>query len=124
MMEELRKLLKLLYSLVIHIEARWLPSAVNLIAESLSHTWSPGYIRISQRLLCSICRQYGLNAPKFRLRSMNESLVACLKVVKEQLTQAWGDDFCRLWNPPFDFLRLVIRKIEQKGSSGILLAPH
>lgn len=36
----------------------------------------------------------------------------------------WGDGKARLWNPPADFLPLVVRKIQQENALGVLVAPY
>lgn len=99
MISELKKLRKFLQALEVRKEARWLPSAVNRFADALSRTWRPGDIRVSRRLLRSICRQYDFDLPAFQLRPMNEPLPARLKVVQEQLSKGWGNGRFMLWNP-------------------------
>lgn len=123
MMAELRKLQKLLAVLQVRLDARWLPSAVNRFADSLSRTWSPSDVRASSRVLQAIQDQYAFDQPAFCARPLNEPLPARLKQIATQLQEWWGDGRARLWNPPFDFLPLVVRKIQQEGGQGVLLAP-
>lgn len=40
------------------------------------------------------------------------------------MMEDWGEGRARPWNPPFDFLPLVVRKIEGEGAQGMLFAPH
>lgn len=46
------------------------------------------------------------------------------KYVAIQMMEDWGDGLARLWNPPLDFLPLIVRNIETEGGRGVLLAPH
>lgn len=124
MMSELRKLQKLLRVLGVQVESRWLPSAVNKYADSLSRTWDPGDTQASEQLVKDICRQYHFDRPAFLMRPLNEPRPARVKQVCEQLQTFWGDGRSRLWNPPFDFLPVVVRKIEVEEASGVLIAPH
>lgn len=54
MMSEFRELNKLLVALGVQLDARWFPSAVNRLADSLCRTWKPIDVRASDRLLQSI----------------------------------------------------------------------
>lgn len=47
-----------------------------------------------------------------------------LKQVRIQRMSNWPDGKARLWNPPFDFLPLVVRKIVTERTKGVLLAPY
>lgn len=123
MMAELRKLHAILRRLGVRLDARWLPSAVNRFADSLSRTWDPGDIQVSPRLSREIQVQYRLDPSAFFQRPLNEPRPARLKQIKAQMSAWWGDGRARLWNPPADFLPLVVRKIQQEEGRGVLLCP-
>jgi hypothetical protein len=55
MMQELRRLQAMMQVLNVQIEARWLPSAVNRFADSLSRQRDPGDVRATETLLHSLC---------------------------------------------------------------------
>jgi hypothetical protein len=40
------------------------------------------------------------------------------------MAEGWGDGLARLWNPPFDLLPVVLKKIEDDRSHGVLIAPR
>lgn len=60
----------------VKIEARWIPSAVNKFADSLSRTSDPGDARATDQLLRSIQTEYGLNQVAFLDKSLGETMVA------------------------------------------------
>lgn len=78
-MSDLRKLQKLLTSLRVNLDVRWVLLAVNRYADSLSRTWDPGGFQVSQTLLQSIQYHYLLDSSAFCARPMNEALSARLK---------------------------------------------
>jgi hypothetical protein len=123
MMQELRRLQAMMNALKIQIEARWLPSAVNRFADSLSRQWDPGDVRATETLLCSLCDAYSPDAVVFPYRPIGEHPVARRKYLTTQMQENWGDGKCRLWNPPFDLLPVVVRKIEQDQARGVIIAP-
>lgn len=123
MMSELRKLRMLLQGLGVRLEAKWIPSAVNRFADALSRTWDPGDIHASRHLTDSIARQFHLDPQSFMVQPLNETRPSRLKQIQDQLREPWSDNRCRLWNPTFDFLPIVVKKIEQEKASGILIAP-
>lgn len=124
MMAEPRKLQVLLRVLGVTIEARWIPSAVNRYADALSRTWDPGDARATTTLLQSNRKEHHLDHVVFRDRPLGDNAVAPAKYLATQMEEFWGDGTARLWNPPFDLLPLVVRKIESEGGRGILVAPH
>lgn len=71
-----------------------------------------------------VYRHYHLDGPALKLRPMNEPHQARLKVIRDQLDIPWTDVRDRLWNPPFDFIVLVVRKIQQENACGVLVSPH
>lgn len=124
MMAELRKLEVLMRVQGVRLEARWIPSAVNKFADSLSRTWDPGDVRATESLSRSVLEEFRLDRVAFRHRPMGETFAARCKYMETQMGEDWGDGLARLWNPPFDFLPLVVRKIQIEGGKGVLLAPH
>jgi hypothetical protein len=58
MMAQLRRLKVMLRTLVVRMEARWLPSAVNRYADSLSRQWDPGEVRVTDELVQSLSNAY------------------------------------------------------------------
>lgn len=123
MMAELRRLQKMLVALGISIEARWIPSAVNRFADSISRTWDPGDLWVSRRIVKSIQEQHGLSKVLFARLPLNETYPSRMKHFSSQLQEYWGDGRARFWNAPFAFLPVVIRKIEAEGGQCIILAP-
>lgn len=67
-----------------------------------------------RRLVRSVCLRYQFDGPAFTLRTMGEPLQARLRSIKAQLDQDWSHGKAQLWNPPFDFIPLVIGKIQQE----------
>ena len=124
MMAELRRLQVMLRTLGVHIEARWLPSAVNRFADALSQTWDPGDVRATEQLLMSIQEEHQLDSVVFASRPLGETPVVRRKYLATQMEEDWGDGRARLWNPPFDLLPLVVRKVVADGGRGVLVAPH
>lgn len=90
MMAELRKLQVLLHVLGVRIEARWIPSAANRFADSLSRTWDPGDARATEALLTSISHEYRLDRIVFAQRPQGEYIVARKKYLKTQMEEDWG----------------------------------
>ena len=63
-------------------------------------------------------------SPREGMLGMLETSVARRKYLTTQMQEHWGDGRSRLWNPPFDLLPLVVRKIIADGGTGVLVAPH
>jgi hypothetical protein len=124
MMAELRRLEVMLRVLGVRMEARWLPSAVNRYADSLSRHWDPGDVSITEELVRSLCAAYAPDAVVFRHRPVGEHPVARRKYLQTQMSDYWGDGRARLWNPPFDLLPVVLKKVEDDGGTGVLVAPR
>jgi hypothetical protein len=123
MMQELRRLQAMMTALGVRIEARWLPSAVNRFADALSRQWDPGDVRATETLVRSLYDAYAPEAVVFPCRPTGEHLVARRKYLTSQMAEYWGDGKCRLWNPPFDLLPVVLKKLEDEGGRGVVLAP-
>jgi hypothetical protein len=107
----------------VQIEARWLPSAVNRLADSLSRQWDPGDVRATETLLSSLCDAYEPDAVVFPFRPIGEHPTARRKYLTTQMEENWGDGKCRLWNPPFDLIPIVVRNIEHDQARGVIVAP-
>lgn len=122
-MGELWKLNALLQALRMRIEARWLPIAVNRFADALSRTWNPLDTEATASLLRSARDSYGLT-PLCPLPPIGDHPIARRKQLVIQLQEDWGDGVARLYNPPFDLLPLVVRKLELEGGRGVVVAPH
>lgn len=60
----------LLRVLGVRIDARWIPSAVNRYADSLSRTWDPGDVRVTAWLAASIQEERGIDEMAFATRQM------------------------------------------------------
>lgn len=123
MMAELRKLQALMAALGVKIEARWLPSAVNRFADGLSRTWDPGDTGATSTLLRSAQDAYQLEE-LFPFPPIGEHPIAREKHLRTQMDEDWGDGKARLFNPPFDLLPVVIRKLEAEGGCGVVVAPR
>ena len=123
MMAELRKLQALLVALGVRIEARWLPSAVNRYADSLSRTWDPGDVRATATLVRTAADAYSLDQA-FPFPPIGEHPIAREKHLRSQMTEDWGDGKARLFNPPFDLLPVVVRKLEMEQGRGVVVAPR
>jgi hypothetical protein len=124
MMAELRRLEVMLRALGVRMEARWIPSAVNRYADSLSRQWDPGDVCVTEELVQSLCDSYAPDAVVFPYRPVGEHPIARRKFLASQMDEDWGDGRARLWNPPFDLLPLVMKKIEDNGGTGVLIAPR
>jgi hypothetical protein len=124
MMQELRRLQAMLHALKVRIEARWLPSAVNRYADALSRQWDPGDVRATDGLVRSLCSAYNPEAVVFPYRPTGEHPLTRRKYLTTQMQENWGDGKARLWNPPFDLLPIVVRKILHERAQGVLIAPR
>ena len=124
MMAELRRLQVMLRVLGVRLEARWLPSAVNRFADALSRQWDPGDVSATAELVNSLCASYEPDAVVFPYRPVGEHPIARRKYLAAQMAEYWGDGRARLWNPPFDFLPLVLKKVEDDRAHGIMVAPR
>jgi hypothetical protein len=91
MMQELRRLQAVMQVLNVQIEARWLPSAVNRFADSLSRQWDPGDVRATETLLRSLCDAYEPDAVVFPYRPIGEHPTARRKYLTTQMEENWGD---------------------------------
>ena len=111
MMVKLRKPEVPIRVLGVKIEAKWLPSAVNRFADSFSRTWDPSDAKATYELLASIQGEFHFDHIVFANRPMGEVYQARQKYIATQMRKQWGDGRSRLWNPPFDLLPLVVRKI-------------
>lgn len=85
MIAELRKLQAALSALNVHLDAKWLPSAVNRFADAPSQTWDPGDVRVSQHLLSTIAEQYRFDAPAFSAQPLGEPRIAQFKVLRAEM---------------------------------------
>ena len=123
MMIELRKLEVLLKVLGARLEARWIPSAVNRFADTLSRTWDPRDARATDSLLHSIQNEYRLPRGISRTAA-GDTLIARKKYLLTQMDEDWGDGKSRLLNPPFDLLPVFVRKIAAEDEERVLVAPR
>jgi hypothetical protein len=123
MMQELRRLQAMMVALGVRIEARWLPSAVNRFADALSRQWDPGDVRATETLVRSLCDAYAPEALVFPHMPVGDHPVARRKYLTAQMAENWGDGRCRLWNPPFDLLPVVVKKIADDRARGVVVAP-
>jgi hypothetical protein len=124
MMAELRRLETMMRVLGVRIEARWLPSAINRYADSLSRQWDPGDLCVTEQLVQSLSDAYAADVVVFPHRPVGEHPIARRKYLAVQMQEDWGDGRARMWNPPFDMLPLVLKKMQIEGAQGVLVAPH
>lgn len=123
MMAELRKIEKLLRVLGVRIDSRWIPSAVNRFADSLSRTWDPGDIEATESVVRDLVEEHGLDAVAFGARPFGERLAARRKYLDSEMEANWNDGRSRLFNPPADLVPVVLRKLETGGGHGVLVVP-
>jgi hypothetical protein len=102
----------------VKIEARWILSAVNRYADSLSRQWDPGDVSVAQELVRSLSNAYEIDAVVFPHRPVGDHPIARRKYLQTQMSEDWGDGQARLWNPPFDLLQRVLKKAEDEGAQG------
>lgn len=50
-------------------------------------------------------------------------MAARRKYMETQMEEDWGGGMARLFNPPPDFIPLVVRKIEAERAAGVLVVP-
>lgn len=124
MMAGLQRLEGLLRVLGVRLEARWIRSAVNRFADTLSRKWNPGDVRATTKFVRSIQAEYVLDHVVFQDRPLGEGMVARRKYLSTHMGEYWGDGKERLWNPPFDLLPVVVRKIAAECERGVSLAPN
>jgi hypothetical protein len=72
----------------------------------------------------SLCSAYEPDAVVFPYRPVGEHPIARRKYLEVQMGEDWGDARARLWNPPFDMLQLVLKKMEDERARGVLIAPR
>lgn len=87
MMVELLRLRFMLHTLGLRIKARWLPSAVNQLADSLSRIWDPGDVRATEQLLQSIQEERQVYSVMFADRLLGETAVALRKYLGTQMIE-------------------------------------
>jgi hypothetical protein len=97
---------------------------VNRYADALSRQWDPGDVCATEALVESLCSANELDAVVFPYRPVGEHPIARRKYLETQMGEDWGDGRARLWNPPFDMLPLVLKKMEDEGARGVLIAPR
>jgi hypothetical protein len=118
MMAELRRLEVMLRTLGVKIETRWIPSAVNRYADSLSRPWDPGDVSVTKELVRLLSNAYEVDAFVFPHRPVGDHPIARRKYLQTQMSEDWGDGQARLWNPPFYLLQRVLKKAEDEGAQG------
>ena len=123
-MAELQKLHCLLHSLGVHIEARWLPSAVNRHANLLSRTWNLSDTGLTEGLLKEMARAFELERVGFPLNPIGDHSVALRKQGGKNLEEVWREGGGRLWNSPPDLIPVVLQMISREGAEGLLLMPE
>jgi hypothetical protein len=74
----------------VRMEARWLPSAVNRYADSLSRQWDSGDVRVTEKLVQSLSNSYALGAVVFPHRLVGEHPIARRKYMETQMAEDWG----------------------------------
>jgi hypothetical protein len=124
MMAELHRLEVMLRALGVRMDAQWLPSAVNRYADSLSRQWDPWDVCVMEELVRSLSNAYAPDAVVFPYRPVGEHQIARRKYLQTQMMEDWGDGGARLWNPPFDLLPLILKKMEESREHGVLIAPR
>lgn len=72
----------------------------------------------------SLCSAYEPDAVVFPYRPVGEHPIARRNYLEVQMGEDWGDGRARLWNPPFDMLPLVLKKMEDERARGVLIAPR
>ena len=95
------------------------PRSGSLLNHSLSRTWDSGEDKATDELLESIQEEFDYDHIVFANRPMGEAYQARQKCVATQMQEHWGDGWSRLWNPPFDLVPLVVRKIEKERDWGL-----
>lgn len=90
MMAKLRKLYAVLRAWVIRIEARWIPSAVNLFADALSRTWDPGEVSATCKVVESIAREYRVDEMVCQSPPMGETMTEHGFFFATQIAKYWG----------------------------------
>jgi hypothetical protein len=124
MMAELRRLEVMLRILGVKMEAQWIPSASNRFAEALSRQWDPGDVCSTKTLVESLFSAKEPNAVVFPYRPVGEHPTAQRKYLETQMGEGWGDGRVCLRNILFDMLPLVLKKMEDVGARGVLIAPR
>lgn len=79
MMAEPGKLEVLMRLRGVRLNARWIPSAVNKFADSMSRTWDLGEMRATGLLSRSVLEEYCLYLMEFQNRTLGETFVARCK---------------------------------------------
>lgn len=123
MMSELRNLRDLLDVYGIRIEARWIPSAVNLFTNHLSRTWNSTDVRATSEVISSLLQQHNMDEVVFRQLPLSEPVQARRRYLQQDIHNSWAHERARLWIPPFDILPFVIRNIAPEGAKGVLIEP-
>jgi hypothetical protein len=72
----------------------------------------------------SLCASYDPDAVVLPYRPLDEHPISRRKYLEAQMAEYWGDGRARLWNPPIDFLPLVLKKVEDDRAHGIMVAPR
>lgn len=78
--------------------------------------------KATDRIVRSIKVEYGLEEVVLRGRPKRKHFFSARrKFVPSQMEEYWGERKARLWNPPFDFLPLMVRKIKVERDCSVLL---
>lgn len=123
LMQELRRLKRVLQHLNVHVRAEWLPSAVNRFADALSRRFPRGDLLIRRQLRRSVAA--GMKAPvdAFKYRPLGEHPFVLRKIMLEELEQPWDDGTVRVLCPPVDLIMPTVNKLARTKASAVLLIP-
>jgi hypothetical protein len=124
MMRELRLLKRELDRLGLHLDARWLPSALNKYADALSRRFPSGDLQIRRSLRHSVMDGMKAPADVFPYRPLGEHPVFLRRQCFLEMRQPWyPTDATRLLCPPVDLIAPVLQKARLSGCPAVLLIP-
>jgi hypothetical protein len=124
MMRELRLLKRELDRLGLHLDAKWLSSALNKYADALSRRFPRGDLQIRRSLRRSVMA--GMQAPTdvFPYRPLGEHPVFLRRQSFQEMAKTWSlRDKTRLLCPPTELISPILQKVRLSGCPAILLIP-
>ena len=123
MMDELRRLKRLLDALGLTVRAEWIPSVVNRWADSLSRRLSIDALKILPQLRRSI--KAGMRAPvdAFQFRPLGEPSFMQRRLALAEMDREWTKTETLMLCPPPDLIQPCLDKLRMTRAPAVMLIP-
>jgi hypothetical protein len=108
----------------LHLDAKWLPSALNKYADALSRRFPRGDRQIRRSLRRSVMAGMQAPADVFPYRPLGEHPVFLRRQSFQEMANTWSlTDKTRLLCPPTELISPILQKVRLSGCPAILLIP-